>query len=252
MVAVVNDAGSAGKTTTVVTLAAILAARGRRVCVVDLDSQANATRWLGLDPDLLELTMADLLLRRAEPEQVLVPTNTAGVTLLPASAALKSHRIELGRITGAEQRLRMALAGHDADVVLIDCQAGAGELLPVAAMVAATHVITVTLPATKEMEGIPRVEEMVAEVADAYNPDLTLAAIVPCKVPPANRGRIYTEAMRLLRTAYGPLVTPSVRDSVTAVAAYDHRQPLPAHAATAAVTSDYEAVADHLIAVSVL
>jgi len=252
VLAIVNDAGSAGKTTTTVSLAALLAQGGRRVLVVDLDSQANATRWLGVDPDQVVLTSGDVLLRQATLAEATLPTNTAGVQLVPASDALKHQRVELGRATGGEQRLRQALVGADVDVVLIDCQAGAGELYPVTAMVAATGVLTVTLPGPKELEGLPRVEDMVREVADAYNPNLRLVGVVPCAVPAPNRGRLYSDAVVMLREAYDGLVTPSVRHSVAAVAAYDHRLPLPVDAPTADVTQDYRAVLAHLVGAGVV
>lgn len=246
VIAVVNDAGSAGKTTTTVTLAALLAEAGRSVLVVDLDAQANATRWLGVDPDSVTAGSGAVLLKEATVAEAAVDTNTPGVKLLAGGDALKHQRVELGRVTGPEQRLRTALRGVAVDVVLIDCQAGAGELYPLTALVAATSVLTVTLPGPKELEGIPRVEDMIADVADAYSPALTLGGIVPCKVPPANRGRLYADAVAVLREAYGALVTPVVRDSVAAVAAYDHREPLTAYAASAPVTEDYRAVLAHL------
>lgn len=252
VVAVVNDAGSAGKTTTTVTLAALLASAGLSVLVVDLDAQANATRWLGVDPDTVTSGAGHVLLKLATAVDAATDTNTAGVRLLAGGDALKHQRVELGRVTGCEQRLRTALAGVGLDVVLIDCQAGAGELLPLAAMVAATSVITVTLPGPKELEGIPRVEDMVAAVAEAYRPSLALGAIIPCKVPPPNRGRLYSDAVAMLRAAYNGRVTPAVRDSVAAVAAYDRREPLPAHAPAAAVTEDYRAVLAHLQEAGVL
>lgn len=246
--AVVNDAGSAGKTTTAVTIAAIVAGLGRRVLLVDLDSQANATRWLGVDPDDVHVTAGDVLLRTATLDEAIQKTSTPGLEVLPGSPALRHHRLQLGQVTGAEQRLRQALTESNHDLVIVDSQAGAGELLPVAAMVAATGVLTVTLPSPKELEGIPRVEQMIADIADAYRPDLTLAGIVPCAVPPPNRGRLYSDAITMLREAYEDLVTPAVRHSVTAVAAYDAHEPLPTYAPTAAVTLDYLAVVNHLTA----
>ena len=79
---------------------------------------------------------------------------------------------DLGRVTGGEQRLRLALSDvSDADVVLIDCP-GALSVVTVAAMVAATSVLTVTAPTAKELAGVPRLEDTIAEVQQAYNPGL--------------------------------------------------------------------------------
>lgn len=252
VLAIVNDAGSAGKSTSVVSMAASLAARGRTVLVVDLDPQANATFWLGVDPETVTRNAGDVLLRQVTFEDAVLPTNTAGVTLLPGSVALRQQRVELGKVPGGEQRLRKALKASSAEVVLIDCQAGAGEFFPFAAMVAATGVVTVTFPATKELEGIPRVEAMIQDVADAYERELPLSAIIPCNVPSINRGNLYRDAMTMLRDSYGDLVTPEVRQSVTAATAYAQCEPLLTHAPSAGVTQDYEAVVDYLIARGVL
>ena len=244
-IAVVNDAGSAGKTTTAVTLAAELALRGSRVLLVDLDSQANATAWTTGHTDH-PVTVGDVLLRRATLEDATTASSVDGLQVLPAGEDLKHHRIELGRALGPEQRLRHALATTDHDVIILDCQAGAGELLPLAALVAADHALAVTLPSPKELEGLPRVEDMVEQVRDAYNPDLTLAAIVPCAVPARTRGRVYSDALDTLIDAYGTLVTPPVRQSVAAVQSYDRRVPLPLSHPTAPLTRDYRAVTDHV------
>ena len=190
-IAVVNDAGSAGKTTTAVTLAAELALRGSRVLLVDLDSQANATAWTTGHTDHA-VTVGDVLLRRATLKDATTASSVDGLQVLPSGEDLKHHRIELGRALGPEQRLRHALDRAQHDVIVLDCQAGAGELLPLAALVAADHALAVTLPSPKELEGLPRVEDMVEQVRDAYNPDLTLAAIVPCAVPARTRGRVYS------------------------------------------------------------
>ena len=245
VVPVANQAGSAGKTTTVVTLAALLAEAGRRVLVVDLDGQANATAWLGVNPDTVTTTAGDVMLRRRDLADAVVPTNTPGVRLVPSSPEMDAAAVELSRVTGGEQRLRLALVDvTDVDVVLLDCP-GALSVVTIAAMVAATAVVTVTAPTAKELAGVPRLEETVAEVAEAYNPQLMLAGIVPCIVP-SNAGALYAEALAMLTDAYPGITTPSVRRSVRAPEAYAQEVPLPAHAPREPVTDDYRAVLGYL------
>lgn len=247
VIAIVSDAGSAGKTTSAVSLAAVAAEQGLQVLLVDLDPQANATRWVGVDPSTVEVNSGAVLLRQATLAEAVVDTAVPGLRLLPATEDLQHQRIELGRATMAEQRLRRALDGVEADLVIIDCQAGVAELLPVTAMVAATHVVTVTLPGAKELEGLPRVEGMVEEVREAGNDDLRLVGIIPCAVPSANRGALFGAALQMLRQVYADLVTPAVRYSVTALGSYDARLPLPLFAAKAPVTEDYRTVWEHLV-----
>lgn len=239
VVPVANQAGSAGKTTTLVTLAALLAEEGKNVLVVDLDGQANATTWLGVAGG--EATSADVLLRRASLDQAMQPTNTASVHVLASTPQMDIAAADLTRVTGGEQRLRLALQGlSGVDVVLIDCP-GAVSVVTVAAMVAATSVLTVTAPTAKELAGVPRLEDTVNEVEQAYNPGLRLGGIVPCIVP-SNGGLLYTEALELLAADYPDLVTQPVRRSVRAPEAYAQTAPLPLHAPRAGVTDDYRAV----------
>lgn len=242
-----NQAGSVGKTTTTVALAALLAEAGQRVLVVDFDAQANATSFLGVDPDQLSASIGDVLLKRASLLDALVETSAPGVQLLPASRRLDADVFDLQNVTGREMRLRNALrdAPDHLDVVLVDCP-GSMSLLTIAALVVATGVITVTLPSGKELEGIPRFEDTIADVAEAYNPGLRLGAVIPCIVPPANSGRLYQDALAMLSDAYGELVTPPVRKSVKAPEASSHRLPVPVYAPTEPITEDYRAVLKHL------
>lgn len=251
-ITIANAAGSAGKTTTTVTLAALLAQRDVRVVVVDLDGQANSTRWLGVDPEAVEATSSAVMLRTASLADALVETNTLGVRLVPASEAVYADGIALQQVTGREMRLASALRKlDDADVVLIDCPGTIG-LMTVAALVASDEVLTVTQPTSKELEGIGALEATIAEVVEDFDKDLELAAIVPCIVPPASAGALYAEAIEQLREAYGDLVTPSVRRSVKAAGAYSHRDPLPSFAPREGVTRDYESVLEQLLERGVL
>lgn len=254
VLAVVSGAGSAGKTTTATTLAALLAQDGQRVLLIDLDPQANATTAVGVDPEGVARTAGTVMLRECTLAEAITPTPIEGLSLLPASELLDQQRILLGTVTGAEQRLKGALRGIEdhADVVILDCQQGVGELFPVAALVAATAALTTTFPSTKELQGLPRTEGIVADVADAYNDGLDLVAVVPCSVPPAAAGRFYAEAIEALTKTYGDLVTPSVRRSVVASRAYDQRVPLPVSAPSEPVTEDYRAVLADLRAKGVL
>ena len=116
-----------------------------------------------------------------------------------------------------------------------------------AALVASDAVVTVTQPTSKELEGISALEGTIAEVAEDFDKDLELGAIVPCIVPPASSGALYADAVAQLREAYGDLVTPNVRRSVKAAGAYSHREPLPVFAPREGVTRDYAAVLDALV-----
>jgi len=95
-------------------------------------------------------------------------------------------------VIGREQRLRLALAGIDADVVLIDCP-GSVSTITISALVAANAILTVTQPTMKEIAGVPEMLDAVQAVQEAFNPNLVFAGIVPCIVPPATHGKIYAD-----------------------------------------------------------
>lgn len=241
ILAVANAAGSAGKSTTVVSLAALVGQSGRTVLVVDGDAQATATEWLGItDPSA---TLGDVLLRRSPLTDAILNTNTPNVQLVPAARDLDADLVELAAVVGREQRLKIALTQTDVDydVVLIDCP-GSISTLTVAALVASTAVLTVTQPTMKEMSGVAALDTVISDVREAYAPHLRLAGVVPCIVPGAGSGRLYSDAMALLTRTYPTLVTPPVRRSVRVPEAHAQSLPLPLHVPADPVTDDYRAV----------
>lgn len=255
VVPVANMAGSAGKTTTAVTLAALLAEKGRHVLLIDLDPQANATRWLGQDPDEVEVGSAAVLLKTATVAEAMVTTVVDGLWLVPAArtsmyadvTALESLR------AGRDMRLKLALRDcpEHIDTVLLDCPGSMG-VMTIVALVAATTVITVTAPSSKELEGIPVLEDIIEEISETYDRELSLGAIVPCIVPAASAGRSPQEAMKVLREAYGELVTPTARRTIRAPDAFSHNIPLPVFAPKEGVTEDYRAILTYLEQAGVL
>ncbi|NHC44484.1 ParA family protein [Motilibacter aurantiacus] len=255
-VAIANQAGSAGKTTSAVTLAALLAQGGHEVLLLDSDGQANATTWLGVDEPAA--TLGDVLLRRRGLTLVdaAVETDVPRLRLVPADDRLDADAVELARSLGGEQRLRQALEAMAeqqaaADVTIIDCP-GALSIFTIAALVAADSVITVAQPTVKELAGVPKLEGTVEDVRSAYNPKLSLAGVIPCNVPPTGAGVLYAQALALLAENYGDIVTPAVRRSVRVPEAYAQQRPLPVHSPREAVTEDYRAVLDALARAGVL
>jgi chromosome partitioning protein len=141
-IAITNQKGGVGKTTTTVNLAASLAANGQRVLLIDLDPQGNATMGCGVDKHALEFSVYDVLMHGAHVEAVRQRAQDAGFDVIPANADLTAAEVELVTSSVREHRLRDALARvkHDYDYVLIDCPPSL-NMLTVNALVAADSVL---------------------------------------------------------------------------------------------------------------
>jgi chromosome partitioning protein len=245
---VANRGGSAGKTTTVVNLAAMLGGAGQRVLVVDADAQANATRWLGVQPGAGPAVGDVMLGNTTLDEAICEATSAPGVALVPASPELDQQLVALAGVIGAEFRLARALerlAGFD--VVLIDSP-GSGQTMSVATLLPADAAITVARPTLKEIQGVQDFLGLVREVAAAYKPALRTVAVIPCDVPPKNAGGLYQDSLALMAAQpWSDLITPTVRHSVRVPEAYAAQMPLTCKALRGEpVTLDYLAVLDWL------
>ena len=142
IIAVANQKGGVGKTTTTINLGASMAEEGRKVLIVDLDPQANATTGLGVNSRELEQSIYDVVLQQASAADVRCSTDILNLDLLPSSLALAGAEIELVAAFSREHRLERALAEiiDDYDIVLIDCPPALG-LLTINAFVVAHEVL---------------------------------------------------------------------------------------------------------------
>ncbi len=164
-VPIINNKGGVGKTTTTVNLAAGLGREGRRVLVVDLDSQGSASLTLGIDRDDLEPSTASVLFGEHAASDVIQPTATRNVDVLTGSLRLADADTKLSSVNGREKRLTKALSGimDDYDSILIDC-APSTSLLTVNALVAADAFIIPVAPSYLSLEGVVSLGEVVKNV----------------------------------------------------------------------------------------
>jgi chromosome partitioning protein len=179
VIAIANQKGGVGKTTTTVNLGASLAELDFRVLVVDLDPQGNATTGLGINPRTLEYTMYDVLLNDVSLDECIEPTEVKGLFVAPASLDLAGAEIELVPAFSRESKLKRALAEviEDYDYVLIDCPPSLG-LLTVNALVAATEVLVPIQCEYYALEGLGQLTRNVDLVQRNLNADLEISAIV--------------------------------------------------------------------------
>ncbi len=179
IVAVANQKGGVGKTTTSVNLGAALAELGYRVLVVDLDPQGNATTGLGVDARNFEQSMYDVIMRDAPLEDCIEPTSTKNLFVAPATIDLAGAEIELVPAFSRELKLKRAIQTviDDFDFVLIDCPPSLG-LITVNGLAAADEVLVPIQCEYYALEGLSQLLRNVSLVAANLNSGLEVSTIV--------------------------------------------------------------------------
>ncbi len=249
VLAMCNQKGGVGKTTTTINLGAALAEYGRRVLLVDFDPQGALAVGLGFQPGQFDRTVYDLLLERdVAPADVVRPTGVPGLDLLPSNIDLSGAEVELVMEVGREQTLRRALAPilADYDVVLLDCQPSLG-LLTVNALAAADGVVIPLECEYFALRGVALLTNTMEKVRARINPKLELVGVLPTMYDARTlHGR---EVLKTLVGGFGEkvfhtVINRTVRFPETTVAG----EPITTYAPTSAGAQAYRQLARELLA----
>lgn len=187
IVAVANQKGGVGKTTTAINLAASLAATKRRVLLVDLDAQGNATMGVGVDKYAVKYTARDVLLEQVKPQEAIQFLPSLGFSLLPANSDMTEAEIKLRDVAAGDFALKSALeeVAGEYDYIFLDCPPALSKLT-VNAFVAAAGVLIPMQCEYYALEGLTALVDTINKIKRVINPKLEIEGLLRTMYDPRN------------------------------------------------------------------
>ncbi|MBL8750174.1 MAG: ParA family protein [Planctomycetes bacterium] len=248
-IAVINQKGGVGKTTTTVNLGAALAHKGNRVLLLDMDPQANLTVHVDKRPDLESNTLTSLLVEDTPLKDLVQATGQPNLFVVPSDTSLAGVEQVLANRIGRETILREALEAFpdapDFDYVLFDCPPSLG-VLSANALVAADFVVIPMQAEYLSLQGMAKLLEVIQLVQKRLNPAVKIACVLPCMVDA--RTNLSTEVLREIDAHFGSILTKTrIRNNVKLAEAPSFGRTIFEHAPDSNGARDYEAFCNEFL-----
>lgn len=207
-IAIANQKGGVGKTTTAINIATAMAATGWKTLLIDLDPQGNASTGIGIDVSQREISSYDMLVDQVPLAQAIMPSAIPGLDVVPATVDLSGAEIELVSVENRTDRLRDALSGHSGhDICFIDCPPSLG-LLTLNALTAADTLLVPLQCEFFALEGLSQLLQTVERVQQLFNPELGIIGVVLTMFD--RRNRLTDQVSDDVRDCLGQLVFEAV------------------------------------------
>jgi len=254
IIAIANQKGGTGKTTTAINLSAALADKGFSVLLIDIDAQAHASLGLGVEVENLSYSIYDVMVKNTELELAILPTKIKRLDIVPATSILTGAQLEIADLLGREMGLRTAVykmintSQRHYDYILIDCSPSL-NLLTINSFVAAKALLVPIQTHYFSLEGMKELFSTIQIVKDRLNSELDLLGILPTLFDA--RTRMSRDILTQIKRHFKDKVFPTpIRMNVKLAEAQIHRKSIFEYDLTSNGAKDYMALAERVIALT--